>query len=85
MDGGEKRSMISLLSVESGVPSERALNKKWIFSKINQEGIRGPLTGALDLVQRCASESKHSGAAQMQGMTSYFIGQEQGADAVDKP
>ncbi len=61
MDGGEKRSMISLLSVESGVPSERALNKKWIFSKINQEGVRGPSTSTLDLMQRCASESKCSG------------------------
>src|SRR5258708_33624552 len=77
--------MISLLGVEGGTASERALNKQWVFTQIDQKCIRRPPPDALNLVQWGACECKRGGATRAKGMPRDLIGRKNGADTIHKP
>ena len=83
--GGETRLLITLLYIECGVPSKGALNKNSILSKVNEESIRGPLSDALDLVQRGSGKSNHSGTPRMKGVPSNLIGRKNFSDLINEP
>ncbi len=61
------------------------MNKKWIFSKVNEEGIGRPTTNILDLLQRGAGKRECSCTTGTQGMASNFIGREDGTNSVNEP